>query len=75
MKVETARDVATKKLISIYNGASNGSSQQKEAIAALGRIGGLEAAEKLVSIYNGAANGSGQQIAAIHALGEVGRRP
>lgn len=75
MKVETARDVATKKLISIYNSASSGSGKQKEVIAALGRVGGLEAAEKLVSIYNGASSGSAQQIAAIHALGEVGRQP
>ncbi len=70
-----ARIAVTKKLISIYKGASAGTAQQMEAIAALGRVGGREAAEKLISIYSGATQGTKQQLAAIKALGEAGRVP
>ncbi len=73
MPTNKARGLAVSKLIAIYNGASEGTTQQMEAIAALGRVGGEVAAEALVSIYNEASQGTKQQYAAIKALGEVGR--
>lgn len=73
MASNEGRIAASIKLISIFNAANAGTSQQKEAIAALGRAGGTEAVKKLISIFDDAAQGSGQQLAAIKALGEAGR--
>ena len=73
MASNEARTAATEKLISIYNGATAGTTQQLEAITALGRVGGIGATKKLISIYDGATQGTKQQLTAIQALGEVGR--
>jgi len=71
----SVREMVVQTLISIFDGATNGSNQQLGAIEALGRVGGSAAATKLVSIYKGSPRGSKRQLAAIKALGEVGRTP
>ena len=73
MSTVDVRALATKKLISIYDSAAAGSATRKEAIRALGRVGGHEAAVKLISIYDGSTAGSETRKLAIGALGEVGR--
>lgn len=72
MSEETARQIATEKLIAIFTAAMHGSNQQMEAVAALGRVGGAQAARKLISVYANAPTGSNLQLAAIRALGDVG---
>lgn len=68
-----ARTIATNQLIAIYKAAGPGTNAQTEAVLALGRVGGVEAAKALVSIFKSAGPGTKKQIAAIKALGEVGR--
>lgn len=73
MTTVDVKALTTKKLISIYDSANAGSETRKEAIRALGRVGGHEAAMKLISIYDGASAGSETRKLTIGALGEVSR--
>ena len=71
---EEARDIASRKLIDIYDRAPNGSEKEIEAILALGGTGNKLAVEKLKDIYDRAPNGSEKEQAAIRALGKIGRQ-
>ncbi|MCE2462518.1 MAG: hypothetical protein J4F46_01175 [Dehalococcoidia bacterium] len=64
---EKAREIATTKLIDVYNDASIGSKRELEAIRALGKIGTERAARKLADIYSDASSGSEK--------GEIGQNP
>lgn len=70
---EEIKALVTKKLVGIFNESVAEADARLEAIRALGRVGGVDAAKKLVSIYNTAAAGSDIRLEAIKALGEVGR--
>jgi hypothetical protein len=72
MRVESRDDVVTR-LHRIFLSAGIGSAKQVEAVRALGRAGGPEAARLFGQIYQDAFSGSAIQMACIAALGEAAR--
>ena len=72
MRVESRDDVVTR-LHRIFLSAGIGSAKQVEAVRALGRAGGPEAARLIGQIYQDAFSGSAIQMACIAALGEAAR--
>jgi predicted trehalose synthase len=72
MRVECRDDVVTR-LHRIFLSAGIGSAKQVEAVRALGRAGGPEAARLIGQIYQDAFSGSAIQMACIAALGEAAR--
>jgi len=67
------RDDLVNALHQIFLSAGIGSAKQVEAVRALGRAGGPEAAQRIVEIYKDAFGGSTVQMACIAALGEAAR--
>ncbi|WP_445514373.1 hypothetical protein [Stenotrophomonas sp. 3(2025)] len=68
-----SRDDVVIRLHRIFLSAGIGSAKQVEAVRALGRAGGPEAARLIGQIYQDAFSGSTVQMACIAALGEAAR--
>lgn len=69
----SAQSVASAKLAHELALCDNGGQLQLAVVAALGRVGGLDAANKLSGLMDTSSRGSDLHLAVIKALGEVGR--
>ena len=69
----SAQSVATAKLTEAFLECDEGSDLQLAVVAALGRVGGVEAASRLAELVDQSSKGTQMHFALIKALGEVGR--
>lgn len=69
----SAQSVATAKLAEAFIACDEGSDLQLAVVAALGRVGGLDAANRLAELVDRSSKGTQMHFALIKALGEVGR--
>lgn len=74
MEANEARDLAVKKLISIYGSGSTNEETKLVVIEALGNAGGIDAAKKLISIYDSGNSNTRSKLEAVKALGKIGNR-
>lgn len=69
----SAQSVATAKLAEAFIACDEDCNLQLAVVAALGRVGGLDAANRLAELMDTSSKGSPMHFALIKALGEVGR--